>query len=112
MVFLGRISKKLLYCGILHQHSQIFLNRKFRPKIKILKFETKIALIGYFGLKFQKANVVFEISILEFVNMQSFIQKQKTLNLRPKIPHLGTFRLQLIKAIIKFLISTCEFEKL
>ena len=32
-----------------------------------------IASIGYFGLEFQKTNVVFEISILEFVNTQSFI---------------------------------------
>ena len=42
------------YCTvILHQHSQIFLNKKFRSKIKILKFWIKIALIGYFGLEFQ-----------------------------------------------------------
>ena len=34
----------------------------------------------YFGLEFQKSNVVFEISILEFVNIQRFIQNQKTLN--------------------------------
>ena len=52
-----------------------------RPKIKILKFGTKIAVIGYFGLEFQNTNVVFEISILEFVNMQRFILNQKTLNL-------------------------------
>ena len=66
-------------------------------KIKILKFGDKIALIGYFGIEFQNTNVVFEISILEFVNMQSFIQKPKTLNLRPKIPYLGIFRLQFKK---------------
>ena len=66
-------------CGILHQHPQILPNTAFRPKIKILKFGTKIALIGYFGLEFQKTSVVFEISILEFLKMQSFIQKQKKL---------------------------------
>ena len=68
-------------------------------KIKILKFGDKIALIGYFGIEFQNTNVVFEISILEFVNMQSFIQKPKTLNLRPKILgiYLGIFRLQFKK---------------
>ena len=76
-VFLGRNSKKLLYCGILNQHPQIFPNTKFRPKIKILKFGTKIALIGYFGLEFQKTNVVFEVRIFELVNRQSFIQRQK-----------------------------------
>ena len=59
---------------------QIFPNTKFLPKIKILKFRTKIALIGYFGLEFQKVNAVFEISIIELVNMQNFIQKQKKKN--------------------------------
>ena len=54
-----------------------FFQTKFCPKIRILKFGTKIVLIGCFELKFQKTNVEFEISILEFVNMQSFIQKQK-----------------------------------
>ena len=47
-----------------------FFQTKLCPKIKILKF-------GYFGLEFQKTNVEFEISILEFVNMQSFTQKTK-----------------------------------
>ena len=72
------------YCDVLHQHPQIFPNTKFRPKIKILKFGTKIALIGYFGLEFQKPNVLFKISILEFVNMQPFIQKQKSFKLGTK----------------------------
>ena len=67
---------------------------KFCPKIKLLKFWTKIVLIGYFGLEFQKANVEFEISTLEFVNMQSFIQKLKKINLGPKIVYLGIFGLQ------------------
>ena len=81
-MFLGWNSKKLLYCNILHQHPQIFPNTEFSPKIKILKFRTKIAVIVYFGLVFQKTNVVFEISILGFVNMQHFIQNQKALNLQ------------------------------
>ena len=89
--------KKPLYCDILHQHPQILPNTKFCPKIKILKFGTKIVLIGYFELEFQKTNVEFEISILEFINMQSFIQNQKTLNLGPKIHYLGVFGLQLNK---------------
>ena len=49
--------------------------------MKILKFGTEIAVIGYSGLELQKANVVFEISILEFVNMQRFIQNEETLSL-------------------------------
>ena len=53
-----------------------FPKHKISSKKKILKFGTKIALTGYFGLDFQKTIVVFEISILAFVNMQRFIQKQ------------------------------------
>ena len=58
-----------------------FSKHTISPKKKILKFGTKIAVIEYFGLEFQKTNAVFEISILEFVNMQRFIQNQKNLNL-------------------------------
>ena len=74
-----------------------FFQTKFCSKIKSLRFGTKIVLIGYFRLIFQKTNVEFEISILEFVNMQSFVQKQKKLNLGPKIPYLGIFGLQVSK---------------
>ena len=108
---MGWNSKKLLYCDILHQHPQISPNAKFRPKIKILKFGTKIDLIGYFGLEFQKTNVAFEISIFEFVNIQCFIQKQKKLNLGPKIFYLGIFGLQFNKHYYQILNQysrTCE----
>ena len=74
-----------------------FFQTKFCSKIKILRFGTKIVLIGYFRLTFQKTNVEFEISILKFVNIQSFVQKQKKLNWRPKIPYLGIFGLQVSK---------------
>ena len=53
-------------------------------KIKLLRFEVKISLIGYFGLEFLKTNVVFEIGILEFVSKQRFIQKQKIFKLGTK----------------------------
>ena len=86
-----------MYCDILHQHPQIFPKTKFHPKIKILKFGTKTALIEYFGLEIQKTNVVFEISILEFVNMQRFTQKQKKFKLRTKIHYLGILGLQFNK---------------
>ena len=68
-----------------------------RNKKKILKFGTKTALIGYFWLEFQKSNVVFEISILEFVNMLIFMQKQENFKLGSKIPYLGTCGLQFNK---------------
>ena len=61
-----------------------FFQTKFCPKIKILKSGTKIFLIGCFGLEFQKTNVEFKISILEFVNIQRFIQKQKKFKLGTK----------------------------
>ena len=90
---------------------QIFPNTKFLPKIKILKFRTKIALIGYFGLEFQKVNAVFEISIIELVNMQNFIQKQKKKsNLWRKSAPSKVLKL-LIK-LTKLSISTLEFGKL
>ena len=69
---------------ILHQHLQIFSNTKFHSKIKILRLGTKIALNDYFGLEFQKTNVIIEISILEFVNMQRFIRKQRNFKLGTK----------------------------
>ena len=59
----------------------VFYIKNVHPKIKTLKFETKIALIEYFGIEFEKTNVVFEISILEFGNMQSFIHKLAPSNL-------------------------------
>ena len=86
------------YCTVdfLHQHPHIF-HTKFCQKIKVLKFGTKFVLIGYFGLECQKTNVKFEISILKFVNMQSFIQKQNISKRGTKIPYLGIFGLQFNK---------------
>ena len=84
-----------MYCGTSHEHPQIFRNTKIRSKVKALKFGTKSTLIGYFGLEFKKANILFEISLLEFANMQCFIQKlKKKINLGPKTPYLGIFGLQ------------------
>ena len=72
---------------------------KFCSKIKILRFGTKIVLIRYFRLKFQKTRVEFEMSILKFVTRKvSSKNKKKTKkNLGPKIPHLGIFGLQFSK---------------
>ena len=89
--------KNLLYCGIFCQHPQIFLKTKFQPNIKIFEFLTKTVLTGYFQLDLQKSNIVFEISIFELVNIQSFIEKQKNFKLGPKKLYLGTFGLQFKK---------------
>ena len=79
-VFLGWNSKKLLYCGIFHQHPQIFLNIKLQRKIKVLEFGTKKCLIWVLlGCNLQKAIVIFEISVLQFALLQSLVQKIKTL---------------------------------
>ena len=82
--------------AFLHQHAQMFSN-KILPKKKIFTFETKIALIGYFGLEFQKTNVEFEISILEF-----HPKTTKKFNLGPKIPYLGIFGLRFNKNYYRF----------
>ena len=79
------VGLKLFYLGIFglkpekvtvpwffHISTLKFFQTKFCSKIKILNFGTKIVLIRYFGLEFQKTNVEFEISILEFINIQSF----------------------------------------
>ena len=73
-VFLGWNLKKLPYCGILHQHPQIFLKTEFQPKIKIFKFKSEIVLTAKVPSK-----------------------NKKTLSLGPKIPYLGIFGLQFNK---------------
>ena len=44
-----------------------------------------------FGLEFEHIIAMFQIRKLEFVLLQSLVQKQKSLNLRPKIPYFGVF---------------------
>ena len=53
--------------------------------------------LGIFGLEFENNIVIFEISTLEFVQLQNFAEKQKCLNLGPKMPYLGIFGLQFQK---------------
>ena len=47
-----------------------------------------------FGLEFQKTIAIFEISTLEFVKLQNFVEKWKCLNLVPKMPYLRIFGLE------------------
>ena len=74
-----------------------FSKQSISNQKKILKFRIKIALIGYFWIEFQKYNVVFQINILESIDMQSFIKNKKNLNLGPKIHYLDIFGLQFNK---------------
>ena len=65
----------------------------------------------FFGVEFQKTIVIFEISTLKFLYLQSFAKKQKCLNLGPKLPYLGIFGVEFQKTIVIFEISTLKFVK-
>ena len=74
----------------------IFQNAKFRAKLKILEIGTKLA----FGEQFSKTIVIFEISTLRFVNMQSFMQI------------IWVFLVRILKKTIAvFDVSTLEFAR-
>ena len=72
----------------------------FHAKIKMLKFTTNVAILkilhlglkkpslGIFGLEFENAIVIFQISALEFIFLQILVQILKPLNLGPKISGL------------------------
>ena len=47
--------------------------------------------LGIFGLEFENNIVIFEISTLEFVYFQNFMERQKHLNFGPKMPYLCIF---------------------
>ena len=90
----------------------MFPNTKFRPKIKILKFGTKIALIGYFGLEFQKLMSYLKSASSNLVAWKVSSKTKKTLNLGPKIPYLGIFGLQFNKNYYQILNRTLKFVEL
>ena len=53
---------------------------------------------------------MFQISVFEFVLLQSLLQKLKSLNLGPKMPYFGTFGLEFEKKkVVIFEISTLKF---
>ena len=64
----------------------------------------KIPKLSVVGLEFENIIVMFQISVLEFVLLESVVQKLKSLNLGPKMPYFGIFGLELEKIVI--------FEKL
>ena len=61
-----------------------------------------------FGQVFENKIVIYEISALEFVELQNFVIKQIFLNLEPKMPYLGIFRLQ---SFTKFETNSCFHVK-
>ena len=56
-----------------------------------------MANLRIFGLEFDNIIAMFQISVLEFVLLQSLLQKLKSLNLGPKMPYFGTFGLEFEK---------------
>ena len=61
--------------------------------------------LSTFGLESENNIVIFEISTLEFIQLQNFAEKQKYLNLGPKMPYLCIFGLEFKKTIVIFEIS-------
>ena len=72
------------YCQICNRRHSICLIAKFRAKIKILKFGTKIVSFGCRRSQFQKTIVIFWISAPEFALLQSLVQKIKILKFETK----------------------------
>ena len=66
--------------------------------------------VRIFGVEFENIFIIFEICVLEFVLLQSLVQKQKSLNLGPKMLYVGIFRLEFEKNIVIFEISTLKFD--
>ena len=63
------------YCHTLNQCPQIFITTKFCAKIKILKYGTIMSYLVVLGINFENNIFIFEISTLEFVLLQSLLQK-------------------------------------
>ena len=95
------------YYQIFNQYSRICETIKFHPKPK--KNLGPKMLYWVFGLECSKTIVIFVINALQFVQLQSFVQKLEFLNLGPKMPKLGVFGLKLENTIVIIEISSLEF---
>ena len=67
-----------------------------------------MAYLRIFWLESETNIVIFEISVFEFVLLQSLVQQWKSLNLRPKMLDLGIFALEFENDIVMFEISTFD----
>ena len=86
---------------IWNQRPRIYQNAKVCAKIKILKFGLERPFFSIFRLQFGKANVIFEINTLEFIQIPNIGQNSDNSNNKKwnkKMPYLG--------------ILVCKFEKL
>ena len=61
---------------------------------KYLNLGPKILDLGTFRLEFENNFVIFEISTLQFVQLQNLVKNQKCLNLGSKMLYLDIFRLE------------------
>ena len=75
----------------------------FHLEHKKIKIGTKNDVLGKFRIKFEKTIVIFEISTIDLVNMQSFLLKKK-LNLGTKFPCLSIFG-ENLKKLLSYLES-------
>ena len=64
--------------------------------------------LGISGMEFENIFVMFQINVLEFVLLQSLVQKWKSLNLGPKMLDMDIFWLELENNIVILEISTLE----
>ena len=63
------------YCHIWNQHPQICVIAKFGVKSKSLNLGQKVPNLRNFGLEFEKIIIMLQISVLEFVLLQTFVSK-------------------------------------
>ena len=84
----------------------------FEQKQKFLIFVAKTPYLGIFRRQFWKFTAIFEITALEFVKFQSFIQNRNNVKLGFEKVFLGKFRREFEKKISIFEISTFEFVKM
>ena len=83
----------MLYLGIFDQKC---INRLFFGKIIVIFCQDYTI-------------VIFKISTLKFVYLQSSTKKQKCLNLGPKVPDLGIFELEFENNTVIFEIISLDF---
>ena len=71
-----------------------------------------MSYLGIFRLEFSNTIVIFELSTLGFVELQSLGRKQKCPNLVPEMVCFGVFGLEFGNNIVRREISTVEFVSL
>ena len=97
------------YYHICNQCPPICLIAKFCATIRIPELGTKNALFGCFGQQFRKTIAIFATRALEFVLLQSLVQKIKILKFGTKIPDLRIRRLKFENIIVIFKASILKF---